>query len=85
MNVPACRQKEVTVTPSQEIAAILQFFSYQHLPPVLQDASRPFCELARDVASRSSGNPEAVTALRKLLEAKDAAVRSILFKPAGDP
>lgn len=55
---------------------ILQFFEYAHLPEHLQEVSRPFCDLAREVAESLPVNPESSTALRKLLEAKDAAVRA---------
>ena len=61
------------------VQAILQFFAYSHLPPFLQDASRPFGELAERIADGPQ-NAEATVALRKLLEAKDAAVRALLFK-----
>lgn len=61
------------------IAGVLQFFAYAHLPPHLQAVSRPFCELAEIVAD-GPANAESTVALRKLLEAKDAAVRAILFK-----
>ena len=61
------------------IAAVLQFFQYAHLPEHLQAVSKPFCELAERVAD-GPGNAETTVALRKLLEAKDAAVRAILFK-----
>ena len=61
------------------VQAVLQFFEYSHLPPPLQEASKPFCELAVRVADGPQ-NAEATIALRKLLEAKDAAVRAILFK-----
>ena len=54
---------------------ILKFFKYEHLPPKLQNISEPFCRLAWDVAQGPS-NPETTVALRKLLEAKDAAVRA---------
>lgn len=58
---------------------ILAFFAYEHLPPALQDISRPFCDLARELVCRETAHPaELVTALRKLLEAKDAAVRAAL-------
>ena len=46
---------------------ILQFFAYAHLPPHLQAVSKPFGDLAYDLVD-------------KLLEAKDAAVRALLFK-----
>ena len=55
--------------------AILKFFEFEHLPERLQDVSRPFCELARSVAETLEG-PEATVCLRKLLEAKDCAVRA---------
>lgn len=73
---------------------ILQFFCYAHLPPHLQSVSKPFCELAHAIVNgdncAESGNctfgpplprnPERTVALRKLLEAKDAAVRAIVAK-----
>lgn len=61
------------------IAAVLQFFAYSHLPPHLQEISKPFGELAEKLADTTS-NAETTVALRKLLEAKDAAVRAVLFK-----
>ena len=59
---------------------ILQFFAYEHLPPRLQDVSRPFGQLANDIAHNLPRNPERTVALRKLLEAKDAAVRSLIYQ-----
>jgi hypothetical protein len=62
---------------------ILQFFAYEHLPPPLQKVSAPFCELARSLVAENTGlprNPERTVALRKLLEAKDAAVRALIAK-----
>lgn len=69
---------------------ILQFFAYDHLPHNLQAVSRPFCELARAIVGDPSEwsqtglalprNPERTVALRKLLEAKDAAVRAVIAK-----
>lgn len=58
-------------------AAILRFFEYDHLPPHLQDISRPICELAREMAEQFDG-AELTTGLRKLLEAKDCFVRAAL-------
>ena len=55
---------------------IMQFFGYLHLPPHLQEVSRPFCEMAKDIVLSLPRNPERTVALRKLLEAKDAAVRA---------
>lgn len=71
---------------------ILQFFSYEHLPPHLQAVSKPFCDLARLIVADGEmpagtpvqfplpRNPERTVALRKLLEAKDAAVRALVAK-----
>jgi hypothetical protein len=60
------------------ITAVLKFFAWQHLPAHLQAVSQPFGELAQQVAERAPDNPETNVALRKLLEAKDAAVRAML-------
>ena len=57
-----------------------QFFGYAHLPPAMQTVSRPFSELAADLIASLPRNPERTVALRKLLEAKDAAVRAFIFK-----
>lgn len=55
---------------------ILRYFSYAHLPSELADVSRMFSDLAHELADTLPSNPETSTALRKLLESKDAAVRS---------
>ena len=59
---------------------IIQFFSYDHLPPHLQAVSKPFGDLANVILGLPR-NPERTVALRKLLEAKDAAVRALVAKP----
>lgn len=59
--------------------SIMQFFKYDHLPTHLQDVSKPFAILAETVALLPK-NAERTTALRKLLEAKDCAVRAVLAK-----
>lgn len=59
---------------------ILQFFEYGHLPDHLQQVSAPFGVLANMIVATLPRNPERSVALRKLLEAKDAAVRALLFK-----
>lgn len=80
---PACapgepeEKTDMTPTSNPAIAHVLQFFAYAHLPPHLQEVSRHFFDLAERVGSWSS-NPETTVALRKLLEAKDAAVRAML-------
>lgn len=59
---------------------LLQFFSYSHLPENLQAISKPFCDLANSIVEILPSNPERTVALRKLLEAKDCAVRDFLFR-----
>ncbi len=61
-----------------ERSPILRYFVYTHLPPHLQEVSAPFCDLAEHIETNLSAGPEKSTALRKLLEAKDAAVRAAL-------
>lgn len=61
---------------------MLQFFTFQHLPPNLAAASQPFCELAVKVVAEWPQTPERTVCLRKLLEAKDSAVRALLETPA---
>jgi hypothetical protein len=58
---------------------ILKFFQYDHLPPQLHEISSPFCALAYQMAERETKHPaETAAGLRKLLEAKDCAVRAAL-------
>jgi len=59
---------------------ILQFFAHNHLPPDLAAVSRPFCELAEWITRSLPRNAERTAALRKLLEAKDAAVRAFVAR-----
>lgn len=61
------------------ITHLLQFFAYDHLPHALREVSKPFGDLAHDlVVTHGLDGPEATTCLRKLLEAKDCAVRAAL-------
>lgn len=58
---------------------ILRFFDFDHLPDFLRKVSEPFCTLAWRVArDRFADQEETGVALRKLLEAKDAAVRGAI-------
>jgi hypothetical protein len=61
---------------------ILRYFTAEHLPAELRAVSRRFAELAQWVAADLPAGAEQSTALRKLLEAKDAAVRAALDRPA---
>jgi len=63
---------------------LIQFFAYEHLPPHLREHSKPFAVLADHLMATLPANPERTTALRKLLEAKDCAVRAKLFKSPED-
>lgn len=64
---------------------ILQFFAYEHLPPHLRAVSQPFGEMAERIVHTLPRNPERSVALRKLLEAKDAAVRARLYQEPEKP
>ncbi|MBS3961618.1 MAG: hypothetical protein KGZ61_07295 [Sandarakinorhabdus sp.] len=57
---------------------ILRFFHYSHLPQHLAAVSAPFCQLADRLVREVPRNAERTVALRKLLEAKDCAVRAIV-------
>lgn len=59
---------------------LLQFFACEHLPERLRDVSSPFRDMAVRIVDTLPDNPERTTALRKLLEAKDCAVRALIFK-----
>ena len=59
---------------------IRQFFEWGHLPAHLQVVSEKFQLLADMIIEQLPRNPERTAALRKLLEAKDAAVRAKLAR-----
>lgn len=59
---------------------MLQFFRWEHLPPSLRDASKPYAVLAQHIVDTTPRNPERTVALRKLLESKDCAVRAHLYE-----
>jgi hypothetical protein len=56
---------------------MLKFFACSHLPEKLQAVSKPFGALALCIVDCVPAGPERTVALRKLLEAKDAAVRAV--------
>jgi hypothetical protein len=61
------------------VEELLSFFEWEHLPPALQAVSQPFQQLAQKIViGLALEGPEATVALRKLLEAKDCAVRARL-------
>jgi hypothetical protein len=59
---------------------MMQFFAYEHLPTHLQAISKSFGDLAQHIVDTLPMNPERTVSLRKLLEAKDCAVRAQLYK-----
>lgn len=61
---------------------MLSWFSYDHLPDHLKPTSKAFFKLAEEVVLTVRPGPERTVALRKLLEAKDAAVRAVV-QPGG--
>lgn len=66
-------------TPEEiEADPVLRYFHYEHLPEKLKSISAQFCLLASITIDSLPRNAERSTALRKLLEAKDAAVRAAL-------
>ena len=61
---------------------MLKWFEYEHLKEPLRSVSQNFSLLAHKIADDVDSGPERTVALRKLLEAKDAAVRAKLH-PGG--
>jgi len=59
---------------------LIQFFEYAHLPEALQRISMNYYNLAIWMKENLPSNAESTVAMRKLLEAKDCAVRSVLYK-----
>lgn len=65
-----------TVEPQEPL---LKYFEYEHLRPgALRETSVLFHQLAHTLAAVLPRTPERTVALRKLLESKDAAVRTAL-------
>lgn len=61
---------------------MLKWFAWEHLPKNLQAYSKLFAELAETISLDIEPGPERTVALRKLLEAKDAAIRAVV-NPGG--
>lgn len=66
----------MTDEPTDE--PMLRWFDNAHLTADLREVSMAFAELAAYVVTELPRTPERTVALRKLLEAKDAAVRCAL-------
>jgi len=61
---------------------MMKWFEFSHLPEHLQGTSSRFWDIACQLAATIEPGPERTVAFRKLLEAKDAAVRATL-NPGG--
>lgn len=72
---PAVAKKDI-----EQPEYLLQFFEFGHLPAQLQGTSQLFHDLAKAIVASVPRNPERTMALRRLLEAKDCAIRAIIFK-----
>ena len=59
---------------------IMQYFEYAHLPPQMQQVSKPICNIAHIYNDNMPESDEKQVGLRKLLEAKDALVRASFAK-----
>jgi len=59
-------------------APIMKYFAFAHLPPKLQEVSKPIGELAEKLDTSLPDGAEKSAGLRKLLEAKDCFVRASL-------
>lgn len=57
---------------------IVKYFAYDHLPERLRIISQPFGDLALFMCQSLPRSAERAAGLRKLLEAKDCAVRAAL-------
>ncbi|HHR6119719.1 TPA: hypothetical protein ACS72I_003412 [Providencia alcalifaciens] len=57
---------------------IMKYFEYQHLPPHLQEVSKPIGDLAQQMDEQLPDGAEKSAGLRKLIEAKDCFVRAKL-------
>lgn len=72
-----------TPTP-QRPERMLRLFAYELLRPDLLAVSRMFCGLAECLVAMVPEGPERTVSLRKLLEAKDAAVRAVAIPEIPD-
>lgn len=58
------------------VRSIMRHFEFGHLPPELAVISAQVARLATTMVAHLPDDPELVTGLRKLLEAKDCFVRA---------
>jgi len=78
------RSMQLPANLHPSISEVLANFEFEHLPPHLAAVSRPFAEVAcRLVAEEAEGGlglagAELTVCLRKMVEAKDCAVRAAI-------
>lgn len=68
----------MTQGPRTPGETLLSYFTYAHLPEDLREVSKLYVDLAHEVYHRLPASAETTTALRRLLESKDCAVRAAL-------
>ena len=78
VSTPEEQISEYGVNCKMRSSFIFNFFAYSHLPPHLQATSKRFFDLAAEIFTADKHNDETVMCLRKLLEAKDCAVRAAI-------
>lgn len=78
--------EKLTANRHPGVQSALQWLTFGHLPPELQLFSEPFYRAAADlVVFVGTDSPELTTALNKLIEAKDWAVRAGIRDKHGRP
>lgn len=76
----------VTDLRHPDIKSALAWLCFSHLPKALQEFSRPFYQTAVEILVEIPvDSPELTTALNKLVEAKDWAVRAGIRADQGKP
>jgi hypothetical protein len=77
---PGTREWMVSASDGRHpgVAQILRHFAWAHLPVKLQPYSKNCADLAHQMCAMLPDDPELITGLRKLLEAKDCFVRAAL-------
>lgn len=78
MDTTPTEGKTVADQTKSPAETLLTYFQYAHLPQDLASVSEPYAALAHELHSRLPAGAETTTALRKLLESKDCAVRAAL-------
>lgn len=78
-NLLGTREHAESITEGRHpgVRDALQWLTFSHLPPALQDYSRPFYQTAVElIVTIWTDSPELTTSLNKLIEAKDSGVRA---------